>query len=113
MRDSSKGEERNSEIVLFFYLIFGRRIHNGMSPEDARREAYDAVTLRYGIGKGRLLNIISSNNCYQKVNEPAFRANARALIGELSLMNEGLDEKKEKNNKLISLLEECINGKED
>ena len=108
--DSSRSVERNNEIVAFFYMIFGRRVHKGMDAEDARKEAYDAVTLRYGIGKGRLLNIISEQRVARPLNQALFRENALALMHELQLMNEGLDAARGKNDKLISLLEECING---
>jgi len=108
MKDKSKSEERNSEIVFFFYTIFGRRIHEGVSPEEARKQAYDAVTLRYGICQGRLLNIISSQKNSRKVNDSSFRQNAIALIGDLETVNCGLDDKKDKNERLISLLKEFL-----
>lgn len=107
MADTTKGREREREIITFFYLIFGRRVHLGMSPEDARKEAYDAVALRYGIGRGRLLNIISNKRNVQTDNDLTFKAKAHALIDALSVMNQGLDSAKEKNEKLIALLKEC------
>lgn len=108
MKNQSKSLERNSEIVAFFYLVFGNRVHKGMNPDEARKAAYDAVTLRYGIGKGRLLNIISKRKSSQKVNENALRQNAIALIEELRNANDGHDRAKSKNEQLISLLKECI-----
>ena len=68
MNGSVKSHERNSEIVTFFYKIFGHRVHEGMNPDEARKQAYDAVTLRYEISSGRLLNIISEYKNSQKVN---------------------------------------------
>ena len=103
-----KGAERNGEIVNFFYLIFGHRVHGGMAPDEARKEAYDAVTLRYGISKGRLQNIISERNCSRKVNRSAFRENALSLIDALSNANEELDTAKGRNEKLIQLLKDAI-----
>ncbi len=111
MNESAKSKERNCEIVTFYYVIFGNRVHSGMNPIDARKEASDAVTLRYGISKGRLLNIISSQKCSQNENSSAFKQNALALISELDAANEGLDALKERNTKLKSLLKECLNDK--
>lgn len=104
----SKGRDRNNEIVTFFYLIFGHRVHLGMDTDDARKEAYDAVTLRYGIGKGRLLNIISERNNSQKVNKTAFRENVLTLIDDLASANAELDDIRERNHKLIALLKDCL-----
>ena len=103
-----KNQDRNSEIVSFFYKILGRRVHMGVDPEEARKAAYDAVSLRYGICKGRLLNIISENRNSQKVNENVMQQNILTLIGELHLVNEGYDEAKAKNEQLISYLKECL-----
>lgn len=108
MKNKQKARDRNSEIVTFFYAVFGHRVHRGIPADEARKESYDAVRLRYGIGKGRLLNIISDKRCSQSANETAFRANALALIDELNMMNESLDETKDRNTRLISLLKECI-----
>ena len=102
--------DRNSEIVHFFYAIFGRRVHDGYDPDDARRAGYDAVTLRYGISKGRLLNIISEKRSSPTVNETQFRESARNLISCLGIMNEEQRAIIERNEKLIHLLEECIDG---
>lgn len=79
-----------------------------MSPDDARREAYDAVTLRYEISRGRLLNIISEQKISQKVNTSGIQHKAIALIKELQAFNKGLDETKARNEKLMSLLQECL-----
>ena len=108
MKDSSKAQERNADIVTFFYTIFSQRIRGGTSPDEARKLAYDAVTLRYGISKGRLLNIISGQKGLQKVNTSSLRQNAIALINELKVVNDGLDIAKAKNEQLIGLLKECI-----
>ena len=104
----SKGRERNIEIVTFFYLIFGHRIHQGMDQDSARKEAYDAVSLRYGIGKGRLLNIISEQNNSQKVNRAAFRENVLSLISNINSVNEELDTVRLRNETLIQLLMDCL-----
>ena len=111
MSKSYKGKEREGEIITFFYLIFGNRVHEGLNQDDARKEAYDAVTLRYGISQGRLLNIISARKCSQNANRVAFRESARTLISELNVVNKGLCAHKERNDKLIALLKECINDR--
>ena len=108
MSDHPRALERNGEIVTFFYTIFGVKVHEGMSPENARKEAYDAVTLRYGIGRGRLLNIISNQKSSRKVNNSAFRQNAIALMDVLKNVNSGLDKMMGENAQLISLLQKCI-----
>lgn len=110
MSSYTKRQGRETEIVMFFYTIFGNRVHSGMIPDDARKEAYDAVALRYGISKGRLLNIISEQKTSRIVNNRAFVQNARLLIAELVTANEEIDSVKDRNSKLIKLLEECING---
>lgn len=108
MDNMQKGSERNREIITFFYLIFGHGVHLGSDPDTARKEAYDAVSLRYGIGKGRLLNIISEQNNSQRVNRTAFRENVLALIRDLDSANTELDALRERNDKLISLLQDCL-----
>lgn len=108
MPDSSKQRERKSEIVSFFYQIFTHRIRRGMNPDEARKEAYDAVSLRYEISRGRLLNIISEQKNSQKVNISKLRQSALSLIRELQVVNEGLEESKNKNQRLIGLLKECL-----
>ena len=104
----SRTDERNGEIVSFFYTIFSHRIRGGMNPDEARKEAYDAVTLRYDISRGRFLNIVSEQKNSRNVNGNALRQKALALIDSLRIVNEGLDETKAKNDKLISLLQECL-----
>lgn len=111
MSYKSKNTERETEIVSFYYLIFGNRIHSGMEQDDARQEAYDAVSLRYGIGKGRLLNIISACKNYRQVKTLAFRHNAMALISDLEIASKQLDAQKRRTDKLISLLKECIDDR--
>ena len=108
MRKYTKRTGRDGEIVTFFYAIFGHRIHQGVEQGQARKEAYDAVSLRYGVSRGRLLNIISSQNNSQKVNRAEFRENVRTLISDLSSANEELSAAREKNERLISLLEDCL-----
>ena len=108
MKDKNKSRERNEEIVAFFYKIFSYKIREGMSPDEARKESYDAVYLRYGIQKGRLLNIISERKCSFHVNNSALRHNALSLIAELRNVNKELDHSKDKNNQLIALLEACL-----
>jgi hypothetical protein len=104
--------ERNKEIVTFFYMVFGHRVHCGMDPDEARKEAYDAVALRYGITKGTLFNIISAIRNSRMVNEAAFRENVRSLIADLGACNEELSARSNemiaRNEKLISLLQECL-----
>lgn len=108
MKDTAKSRERNEEIVTFFYKIFSYRIRGGMNPDEARKESYDAVTLRYGIQKGRLLNIISETKCSLQVNNDALRRNALALIAELQIVNKELENSRSKNERLIGLLKECV-----
>ena len=108
MNGIERSRERNSEIVTFFYKIFGHRVHEGLSPDEARKEAYDAVALRYEISRGRLLNIISEHKNSQKVNVSKLRQNAIALINDLQAVNCGLDATISKNERLISLLQECL-----
>lgn len=107
---SEKSQERNSEIVCFFYLIFGSRIHAGLKTEDARKEAYDAVQLRYNISQGRLLNIISQQRGMPSARKESFLANARNLIGDLSAVNAELLAAQRRNERLIALLEETVNA---
>ena len=108
MENNQKGSERNREIVTFFYLVFGHGVHQGTDPDAARKDAYDAVSLRYGIGKGRLLNIISEQNNSQRVNRSAFRENVLALIRDLGAANAEMDALRGRNEKLISLLKDCL-----
>ena len=103
-----KCNERNKEIVNFFYTIFGSRIRKGLNQEEARKEAYDAVGLRYGRERKTVLNIISALKSSRSVNRASFEEKTRALITEIDVMNEELEATKVKNNKLIGLLKECL-----
>ena len=105
-----KSHDRNSEMVAFYYAIFGNRIRKGLSQADARKEACDAVTLRYGIGRGRMLNIISEKEYSLSVNDSELKKKAMAIIEELKAANEWLAPMVEKNERLISLMEECLNN---
>ena len=108
MNEYVNSTDRNSEIVAFYYIIFGNRIHHGMSPADARQEACDAVTLRYGISRGRMLNIISERKYSRRVNDSLLKQKCLSLIQELNTVNEGLGSLMGRNDKLISLLKECV-----
>ena len=112
MANYTKRTGRNSEIVTFFYAIFGHRIHQGVEQGQARKEAYDAVSLRYGISKGRLLNIISDQNNSQKVNMVAFRESITSLIADVEASNDEITETMlatiDKNSKLLALLKDCL-----
>ena len=110
MPSYNKRQGRDSEIVMFFYAIFGNRIRAGLSPENARQDAYDAVELRYGIRKGRLLNIISEQKTSRSVKECTFVHNAKVLISDLHTANKEMGLTIERNRNLITLLEETING---
>lgn len=108
MGKSNKWRERNSEIVTFFYMIFGHRIRLGEDQRVARREAYDAVSLRYGVERGRLLNIISEKNYSHSVNTILFIEDAKALICDLKSANKEMKALQERNEKLIAFLKECL-----
>ncbi len=108
MAGQIKQRERADEIVSFYYLVFGHRVHAGMSPTKARKEAFDAVSLRYGIGEGRMRNIMTDMKCSRNVNRSAFLENAKALAAELQNVNSELNGKIERNERLLSLLNECI-----
>ena len=108
MRKPVKINERNKEIVTFFYMVFGHRIHLGVEQDEARKQAYDAVTLRYGISKGTLFNIISAIKSSRKVNESAFRENIISLINDLEGVNGELESTRDRNNRLIALLKDCL-----
>ena len=110
MVQTEKTRDRNIEIVMFFYLIFGNRVHAGMPSDEARKEAYDAVELRYNLSKRSLLNIISQTRQVDNSRAVAFRAHAEVLKDFLLNMNEEILSKCDKNNKLIALLEECVNA---
>lgn len=108
MRKPVKINDRNKEVVTFFYMVFGHRIHLGMKQDEARKEAYDAVALRYGISKGTLINIISAIRNSRKVNDTAFRQNVLSLIRDLDAANSELDSLRERNDRLVSLLKDCL-----
>ena len=108
MKKTSRPPERNDEIVTFFYMIMSHRIREGMNPDEARRVAYDAVALRYEISDRYLLNIISKQKVSRRAKTEELRKNAIDLIGHLQAANGGLDEAKAKNERLISLLKECL-----
>ena len=112
MGEYVKRTGRNDEIVTFFYAIFGHRIHQGVEQGQARKEAYDAVSLRYGISKGRLLNIISDQNSSRKVNVIAFRESITSLMADVEAANEEittmLNTTIDKNARLLALLKDCL-----
>jgi hypothetical protein len=108
MEKNARDTERNGEITTFFYLIFGNRLRQGLSQADARSEACEAVTLRYGISRGRMLNILSEYKGSRQVNLPELQKKALDLLDELRVANEEIEAMKGRNEKLISYLEECV-----
>jgi len=108
MKKTARPPERNDEIVTFFYMIMSHRIREGMNPDQARRAAYDAVALRYEISDRYLLNIISKQRDSRRAKTEDLRRNALDLIVHLQAANCGLEEAKAKNERLISLLKECV-----
>lgn len=108
MAEYTKRIGRNDEIVTFFYAIFGHKVHSGENPIQARKEAYDAVSLRYGISSGRLLNIIAEQRNSQNVNLTEFRENVISLIDNIKAVNDEINDTLEKNNLLLSLLKDCL-----
>lgn len=108
MTENSKWLDRDNEMLSFFYLIYRNRVHSGLPPKDAKKDAYDAVYLRYGVGTRRLRNIMSMRKSFHDVNRFAFTASALAMISDLKDANKELAVSMDKNNKLISLLEECV-----
>lgn len=111
MGNFANSQERNREIVSFFYVVLSSRVRSGMPPDEARKDAYDAVNLRFGITKGTLLNIISAYKGSRSVNKITFQENASALIEELERANKSYAESLEKNSQLITLLKECCYDK--
>ena len=108
MGNAEKWRERNSEVVAFFYLILGNRIHRGMDQDHARKDAYDAVFLRYGIGRGRFLNILSERNYSHHVNDAIFREDIAALAANIEEANAELESVRERNGKLLALLKDFL-----
>ena len=103
-----KSQDRNSEMVAFYYAIFGSRIRGGMNQAQARKEACDAVTLRYGIGRGRILNIISEKEYSHSVNTIELKKKAEHLIEEIKTANEWFAPMIKNNEKLLALLQEYV-----
>lgn len=104
MKKGSKADGRNREIVTFYYIIFTDCIHKGMNNARARKEATDAVSLRYGISPGRTLNIITEQKASPNANIVTLRRDAEALIARLEEVNKGMEEERIRNEKLISVL---------
>lgn len=110
MSNSEKTRQRNDEIVFYYYLIFGNRVHSGLPSSEAKKEAADAVALRYNISPGRLRNIISQQRIARTPNTSSFIVNAHALMDDLAVMNNELEAIRSRNDRLIALLEECIDA---
>jgi len=106
--NGTQSDERKKEIISFYYAIFRHRIKDGLASDTARKEAYDAVSLRYEISKGRLLNIISEQKCSHSDNQKTLRQNTYTLINDLRSANSELSSLIDKNDKLIALLEEYV-----
>ena len=109
MKKNVLSRASDAEIITFFYKIFGNRIRMGMDQKEAREEGYGAVALRYGVAKGRLRNIISNRRSSLGEGDASFRQNALTLMDDLRVVNNGLEETIARNERLISLLKECIN----
>lgn len=70
MRDHDIIEVRNYEIREVYFIVYKRAMKQGVSPKDAKTEAYSAIELRY---------CISRESARRIVNTPAKRESARLM----------------------------------
>lgn len=82
---------RYYEIGLFFSIIKKKYLDKGYSVVDANANAYDAIELRFGIGKDRARAIIIGTNSFpveQNRIKNAVYANNSRLIELLKMIND-------------------------
>ena len=110
MSYKSADRHRNEEICSMYFSVIRLNIKNGLSEREARKEAFDAITLRFHLSEKRARMLIAENkrqDC-DKYKGTFYIQNQR-LISILEQTNAQKKEEIEKNEQLINLLKEVNN----
>ena len=107
MNYKSADRHRNEEICSMYFTVLRISIRNGKSEREAKKEALDAITLRFHLSEKRTRMLIADyiRKDYDKFLGTFYVQNLR-LIQTLEEMNKEKMDEVERNNKLISLLKE-------
>ena len=62
-------EYKKQEIRDLYYIIYNNRLKDGMKPDEAKRVALDAASLRFGITNDRVRHILYDKD----IDNPAYR----------------------------------------
>lgn len=107
MNYKSADRHRNEEICSMYFTVIHICQQKGVSERQARKEAFDAITLRFHLSEKRARMLIAENirTDYDKYKGMFYVQNQR-LITVLKEINEQKMAEVERNNNLIALLEE-------
>lgn len=105
----SKNIDRDKMAVELYFCVLRMKKSSGMSHKEAKEYAYDAVELRYNISPKRLQNIIYDNHETLTCNRELFLNDNQKLIETLREANSNMQEFIDRNNKLLSVLEDVCN----
>ena len=107
MSYKSADRHRNEEICSMYFAVMRISIKNGKTERDAKKEALDAITLRFHLSEKRTRMLIADyiRKDYDKYLGAFYVQNVR-LIQTLEEINKEKMEEVERNNRLIKLLKE-------
>ena len=107
MNYKSADRHRNEEICSMYFSVIHICQQKGLSERQAKREAFDAITLRFHLSEktARMLIAEHIRTDYNKF-EGMFYVQNQSLISTLEEINKAKAEEIERNNRLITLLKE-------
>lgn len=110
MSYKSADRHRNEEICSMYFAVIRINIQKGKNERDAKKEAFDAITLRFHLSEktARMLIADCIRKDYDKYKGTFYVQNLR-LITILEEMNKEKMEEVERNTRLIELLKEVNN----
>lgn len=106
---SSKNIDRDKMAVELYFSVLRLRKAEGLPHKEAKKQACDAVELRYNISPKRLQNIIYDNHDTLTCDRYIFLNDNRVLIDTLRGANASMQEFIDRNNELLKVLEEVCN----
>lgn len=107
MSYKSADRHRNEEICSMYFAVIRISIQNGMDEKEAKKEAFEAITLRFHLSEKRARMLIAEyirKDC-EKYNGAFYVQNLK-LIATLEEVNADKMEEIERNKRLIKLLKE-------
>lgn len=110
MNYKSADRHRNEEICSMYFSVMRICLSQGKSEREAKKEAFDAITLRFHLSEKTARMLVAENIRvdYDKYKGSFYVQNER-LMELLEQINQDLQKEIDRNHKLIKLLKEVNN----